>query len=743
MADAFYTRRPLPAESTYFVSKATSASDSNDGLTVNSAKATIAGALTALGSSGGLIQVGAGTFTISAADGNGNAVTLANAGMVLRGLGRSATRIVLGGSVSVTWGILAQKALCEVQDIGFQVPAGTSCSFGMGVDTPASPGSAENCKFVRCLVQGTGGTLTNGYAIAQAWSGGGVDIAGTLFFSCRAVGYVNAGYVLGNSGTTGNVLDTDIFDCSAQAGAFALVATDTNFHWVGGTLGENTTADFSISASTSAASVVEGVRSENSARLLQSSSATTNSLVAFRDVSWVSSSSLIAAAGDVINHSMSGSLVLDNVAIGGNGTVTPVIILAAGTGGRLTVTATGLQTSQPLHQLFSATPSQNVQVIATNYTQLSSTGATPVVTTVPGPLSLFGTGTSVNFNGSSRDVMSPVETQTLASSGAVTINGTANYAKITLQANATSSSVTNLYPGQRLTISWVQDATGGRTYVWPTICKFAGGVTPPASTAANAIDSVTFYYDGTSLIQANPLAAVSVIDGVAVSGTPSVGQSITATSGTAANWQTPAGGVTLDTTASDIAALGTRAAGATGQAADAGHVHPTTGVALANDPLQLGQAVTYNWLVNAQNSLTTGNSGYYMRLMAGGYAISNLSFFPFASSGNISVAVYSTSGTGASAKPTGGQLATSGAVACPASGSVATVSLGSTVTPNLADWAAISSDNATTSFTAIGAGTGNSLMNGMGYVQGTAHPLPATPSLGTGGNNRHYLMKGS
>jgi hypothetical protein len=36
--------------------------------------------------------------------------------------------------------------------------------------------------------------------------------------------------------------------------------------------------------------------------------------------------------------------------------------------------------------------------------------------------------------------------------------------------------------------------------------------------------------------------------------------------------------VQLDGTATDITALGTRAAGATGKAADAGHVHPATGV---------------------------------------------------------------------------------------------------------------------------------------------------------------------
>ncbi|MFE9003093.1 hypothetical protein ACFYOY_13270 [Streptomyces sp. NPDC007875] len=122
-----------------------------------------------------------------------------------------------------------------------------------------------------------------------------------------------------------------------------------------------------------------------------------------------------------------------------------------------------------------------------------------------------------------------------------------------------------------------------------------------------------------------PNPTVAKVNGVAVTGTPTSGQVPTATSGTAATWQTPAAGpsaagtvtaqttfgaasnagsaatyskgdhshgtptlptattstagvVQLDGTAADIAPLGTQAAGATGKAADAGHVHPTTGV---------------------------------------------------------------------------------------------------------------------------------------------------------------------
>jgi hypothetical protein len=106
-------------------------------------------------------------------------------------------------------------------------------------------------------------------------------------------------------------------------------------------------------------------------------------------------------------------------------------------------------------------------------------------------------------------------------------------------------------------------------------------------------------------------AGGTAIDGVTVSGVPSAGQSITALTASTANWQTPAAGVTLDSTAGDIAALGSQAAGATGKAADAGHVHPATGVVLTSSlPLSLanggtgqaGQQAAVNALTGTQSA---------------------------------------------------------------------------------------------------------------------------------------------
>ena len=43
-----------------------------------------------------------------------------------------------------------------------------------------------------------------------------------------------------------------------------------------------------------------------------------------------------------------------------------------------------------------------------------------------------------------------------------------------------------------------QDSVGSRTITWPGTVKWPSGTAPTLSTGANAIDIVSFYYDGTS-----------------------------------------------------------------------------------------------------------------------------------------------------------------------------------------------------------------------------------------------------
>lgn len=73
-----------------------------------------------------------------------------------------------------------------------------------------------------------------------------------------------------------------------------------------------------------------------------------------------------------------------------------------------------------------------------------------------------------------------------------------NKQKVVLTGNCT---FTFSAPGGacNLVLKLVQDATGGRTVVWPAAVKWAlAGTAPVLSTGANAIDIISFYYDGTN-----------------------------------------------------------------------------------------------------------------------------------------------------------------------------------------------------------------------------------------------------
>ena len=127
---------------------------------------------------------------------------------------------------------------------------------------------------------------------------------------------------------------------------------------------------------------------------------------------------------------------------------------------------------------------------------------------------------------------------------------------------------------------------------------------------------------------------------------------------------------------------------------------------------------------------------------ASGYAIPNLSFNVAVFSGNISAGARTNNGSGVSAKPAGGQLATTGAIPYPAT-VIATASLGSVITPNLNDWAVMCCDNTTATFTCLGSGSNSTLGNGIAWVEASAHPLPSSPSSLLPYFYTQVLMKGS
>lgn len=72
-------------------------------------------------------------------------------------------------------------------------------------------------------------------------------------------------------------------------------------------------------------------------------------------------------------------------------------------------------------------------------------------------------------------------------------------AEVTLAGNRTLDNPTNMDAGATYILVVKQDATGGRTLAFGTAYKWPGGTAPTLTAAANAVDIITFYSDGTNM----------------------------------------------------------------------------------------------------------------------------------------------------------------------------------------------------------------------------------------------------
>lgn len=113
-----------------------------------------------------------------------------------------------------------------------------------------------------------------------------------------------------------------------------------------------------------------------------------------------------------------------------------------------------------------------------------------------------------------------------------------------------------------------------------------------------------------------------------------------------------------------------------------------------------------------------------------------LRLFVGTSSGNISAGLYNNGGQAGSSRLPNARQATTGAIACPASG-MATVTLTTTVTIGRSWYAALSCDNTTATFQR--SAPQSSISNGVAANQGTAHPLPATAGAANGGGTLLWM----
>lgn len=105
--------------------------------------------------------------------------------------------------------------------------------------------------------------------------------------------------------------------------------------------------------------------------------------------------------------------------------------------------------------------------------------------------SLVGTNNSVHNNAGLNPIRPfPIATTT----GAVSLNrSNGNHQYVTMTGNITLTVTAGVQIGDELTLSFTQDATGGRTITWPSNVKLAGG-TLALTTAANATDVITLVW---------------------------------------------------------------------------------------------------------------------------------------------------------------------------------------------------------------------------------------------------------
>ena len=252
---------PLTLAETATVYVTTTGSDANDGLTWATALATVEAALAVLEPTGGIVQLGSGNWTITAADGNGNALTLSHGNTRLKGLGRQLSSITLDLGTQVNWGIKLTAAQCYVEGLVIGVK-GTSPYWVCGVGG-TSPFSAQSCRFIDVLgVWEPGCTISPPPADESVMPPGffalgpdnpgkaAMDIANTLFDTCAvdnqsASTTGMAGFVVGNS-TAGNVLANEMRSCTVQTCAYGVASGGSGFRWESGNGGMsgNTATDF-------------------------------------------------------------------------------------------------------------------------------------------------------------------------------------------------------------------------------------------------------------------------------------------------------------------------------------------------------------------------------------------------------------------------------------------------------------------------------------------------------------------
>lgn len=501
----------------------TAGSDSNTGGSWGTAKLTIEAAYAALPSTGGRMELSGGTFTL-AASGATTGLTVTNSKPVgIRGAGRSLTTIAYGGT-------------------GIAVAVGTGASF---LDWGYLEDVTINCTNNAAATTGLflnnchRGYLNRAGVISAGNTAGSTGVLGTTAFQ----NYISDSLIYGFEDAvdlTANGNDFGIFNTSIDATGVCVRLLDChNTRLEGGQISGQSATTIGVQIDSNVASASYGnqilnVHFEGTLLDVKIGAAATSSQIVMSPVVMCPMPSGISM-DKVMQPFVQTSLVGAGKTITLTSNVTSGVLVYALNGGtlsdsgatttKLTTAATGalfaatmVLTGQGTAVNFKATngaPAYDFNPSAASGTYLRSIVAAEAnerfSLTFSGQLAwgaggASGTDLTISRKGAGAlaigGAIAPlVARQTLAANGAV--NFDPRYGQVyieTLNANATSSTIsggTGPSDGQHMTIVWKQDATGGRTYVWPTNCKFASN-TAPSDTTLSTQTTVTFVWDNTA-----------------------------------------------------------------------------------------------------------------------------------------------------------------------------------------------------------------------------------------------------
>jgi len=422
-------------------------------------------------------------------------------GMTIRGEGLLNTEIRYddGQAGTVTDFLrFVNCATLTVEDIQIGCRSGNTVTNLIQVTCDSGAKDSEHTFLRNVFAQGGGGTTTNGFAIGTDTV---FDVAETVLVRCIAWGFDNAGFIFGN-GTTGNVLDISAYGCESSLNGIGVKMQSVPIKWYGGTALQNTIADFQMTGVNTAPTVIDGVRSEGSKRFWDAPLGDWSSYPV--SLSNIVVSTFTDVGGVAINHVSAMPLFLSSVMVSGGAAAT-VFAISGGTSehpGSCTAINITTDSAQP----FTLDP-------AIGYDAYRLTVINHKIDNV-GAIEPSDTGNT-----------HPSNYREHGFSASIALDArVAAYQVIDLTGDNTTTTLANGHSGQRITIAYRQNATGGHAYSWPTNCIFAGA-TPTLSIPLTVV-AVTFVKDGSNWMEigrgSNPGIATEEAGAVALDSADSI-----------------------------------------------------------------------------------------------------------------------------------------------------------------------------------------------------------------------------